>query len=128
MQVRDIMNTGLATVAPQATLEQALGLMASHKTRHVVVVEGESVVGILSDRDLAVHYKPSEEPQANWEQIQVRKVMTAHPTTIGSMAEVREAARLLLREAISALPVVDNGQLVGLLSDREFTRYFARKP
>jgi CBS domain-containing protein len=52
--------------------------------------------------------------------------MTAQPVTIGSGAPVREAARLLLKAAVSALPVIDNGQLVGVLSDRDFTRHFAQ--
>ncbi|MDH4248137.1 MAG: CBS domain-containing protein [Deltaproteobacteria bacterium] len=121
------MNDNPATVSPQDTLAKALATMADHKTRHVVVVDKDSVVGILSDRDLSIHFNSGNKTQQAWEQMQVAEVMTPRPLTIGSMAEIREAARLLLREAISAMPVVDNGQLAGLLSDRDFTRYFARK-
>ena len=127
MLVSAIMNDKPAQVAPQSTLSEALEMMATHKTRHVVVVENDGVVGILSDRDLAAHYKPENAPGESWDSMRVRQVMSARPVTIGSKAELREAARMLLREAVSALPVVDNGKLVGLLSDREFTRYFARQ-
>ena len=127
MLVSAIMNENPAQVSPQSALGEALEMMATHKTRHVVVVENESVVGILSDRDLAVHYTPENTPGESWDAMKVRQVMSARPVTIGSKAELREAARMLLREAVSALPVVDNGKLVGLLSDREFTRYFARQ-
>ena len=128
MIVRELMNAKPATLTPVATLAEALQLMAERKARHVVVLDGESVVGILSDRDLALYYDPVKMTEARWKQAQVSQLMSADPVTIGSGAEVREAARLLLKAAVSALPVVDNGTLVGVLSDRDFPRHFARVP
>ena len=126
MLVRDMMNRSPGTIAPEATLADALQLMAEKKNRHLVVVERDEVVGILSDRDLALYYDPDGMTEERWRQAKVRTIMTADPVTIGSGAPVREAARLLLKAAISALPVIDNGQLVGVLSDRDFTRHFAQ--
>lgn len=129
MIVRDFMNQAPATVRPNATLAEALQLMADRKVRHVVVVEPQeaAVVGILSDRDLAMFYDPAGMTQERWQQGSVSKLMSKTPVTIGSGAKVEEAARMLLREGVSALPVVDNGQLVGILSDRDFVRHFAGK-
>jgi CBS domain-containing protein len=126
MLVRDMMNTQPGTIAPEATLADALRVMAEKKNRHLVVVEKGAVVGILSDRDLALYYDPAGMTEERWKGVRVKQIMTANPITIGSGAPVREAARLLLKEAVSALPVIDNGQLVGALSDRDFTRHFAQ--
>ena len=126
MLVRDMMNKTPGRIKQDATLADALQLMAEKKNRHLVVVEGETVSGILSDRDLAMYYDPDGMTEERWRGTKVRQIMTANPITIGSGAPVREAARLLLKSAISALPVVDNGQLVGVLSDRDFTRHFAQ--
>jgi CBS domain-containing protein len=129
MNVRDIMNQAPATIRPNATLAEALQLMADRKVRHLVVVEAQEadVVGILSDRDLAMFYDPVNMTQERWQQGSVSQLMSKTPVTIGSGAKVEEAARMLLREGVSALPVVDNGQLVGILSDRDFVRHFAGK-
>ena len=128
MLVRDLMNRSPGAIAPEATLDDALRQMAEKKNRHLVVVTGPAVVGILSDRDLALHYDPDGMTAERWKETQVRQIMSPDPVTIGSGASVREAARLLLKAAVSALPVVDNGQLVGVISDRDFTRHFAQQP
>ena len=84
------------------------------------------MVGILSDQDMSMVYDPWQMTETRWKTITVKEVMSPNPVTIGSNATIEEAARILLREAVSALPVVDNGQLVGALSDRDFTRHFAQ--
>jgi CBS domain-containing protein len=126
MLVRDMMNSNPGRIAPGASLADALQMMAEKKNRHLVVVERDNVVGILSDRDLAMYYDPEGMTDERWRGTRVVQIMTAQPVTIGSGAPVREAARLLLKAAVSALPVIDNGQLVGVLSDRDFTRHFAQ--
>jgi acetoin utilization protein AcuB len=73
-----------------------------------------------------MYYDPEGMTDERWRGTRVVQIMTAQPVTIGSGAPVREAARLLLKAAVSALPVIDNGQLVGVLSDRDFTRHFAQ--
>jgi CBS domain-containing protein len=127
MLVRDMMNSNPGRIAPGASLADALQMMAEKKNRHLVVVERDNVVGILSDRDLAMYYDPEGMTDERWRGTRVVQIMTAQPVTIGSGAPVREAARLLLKAAVSALPVIDNGQLVGVLSDRDFTRHFAQR-
>lgn len=130
MIVRDIMNQAPGTIRPNATLADALQLMADRKARHLVVIDPEAtqVIGILSDRDMAMYYDPNGMTEARWQQANVDQIMTKSPITIGSGARVEEAARMLLREGVSALPVVDSGQLVGIISDRDFVRHFAGRP
>ena len=127
MKVRDLMNEKPATLTAQASLADALDLMAKQKLRHVVILDGAQLpVGIVSDRDLAMVYDPAAISEGRWKQTTVVQVMTADPITVGSGTEVQAAAKLLLQHAVSALPVLDNGQLVGILSEKDFVRYFAR--
>ncbi|HEX7928136.1 MAG TPA: CBS domain-containing protein [bacterium] len=130
MIVRDIMNQQPGTIRPHATLAEALQLMADRKSRHLVVMDADdaTVIGILSDRDMAMYYDPLGMTQERWKQGNVEQLMSKSVVTIGSGAKLEEAARMLLREGVSALPVVDSGQLVGILSDRDFVRYFAGRP
>ena len=127
MRVRDLMNTEPAVISPEQGLDKGLALMADRKNRHLMVVdEASNVVVILSDQDMSMVYDPWQMTETRWKTITVKEVMSPNPVTIGSNATIEEAARILLREAVSALPVVDNGQLVGALSDRDFTRHFAQ--
>ena len=127
MKVRELMNEKPATLTAQASLADALDLMAKQKLRHVVILDGLGLpVGIVSDRDLAMVYDPAAISDGRWKQTKVDQVMTPDPITVGSGAEVQAVAKLLLQHAVSALPVVDNGQLVGILSEKDFVRYFAR--
>lgn len=128
MLVNQIMNDKPPATTPHTPISEALKLMAKHKERHLIVMgNNKSVVGILSDRDISVRYNPDNHTSDKWDHITTGECMTPWPFTIGSLAPVKEAAKIMLKEAVSALPVVDNGALVGLLSDRDFTRYFARK-
>jgi CBS domain-containing protein len=53
--------------------------------------------------------------------------MSADPETIGSHASVEEAAKMLLRLGVSALPVVESGELRGIITEKDFVRHFARE-
>ena len=126
MIVKDLMNEKPGSIAPEASLADALKAMADNKSRHLVVIESEeNVVGIFSDRDLAMVYDPVNMTQERWESVKVNQVMAKNPVSIGSQAPIGEAARLLLRHSVSSLPVVDNGILIGILTQREFVRHFA---
>ena len=128
MNVADIMNPNPARVGVDDTLATALKVMAEQKNRHVVVMEeGQTVTGILSDRDLAMYYDPVNMTPERWKDVKVSLLMSADPVSIGSHAPVGEAAKLLLRHGVSALPVVDNGVLTGILSEKDFVRHFAKE-
>jgi len=126
MFVADFMSPRPIQISPDEDLAEALAKMGKHKIRHLVVVsEDGTVKGILSDRDLAMYYDPMNMTEERWKQARVKDLMTRDPDTIGSLSPIRSAAKLILSLAISALPVVDNGQLKGLLTERDFVRHFA---
>lgn len=127
MLVRDLMDAQPGSVTPDATLAEALRLMSEKRTHHLPVMNGGDLVGVLSDHDLAMYYDPVNMTEQRWEQTHVSEIMSTEVVTIGSGATIPVAARLMLKEAVSVLPVVDAGTLVGMLSDRDFTRYFARQ-
>ena len=127
MKVSDFMNESPATVRMEDTLDTALNLMAEQKNRHVVVMkEGDEVAGILTDRDLAMYYDPTNMTAERWKKAKVSDLMTEHPVSIGSHAPIDAAARMLLKLGVSALPVVESGTLCGILSEKDFVRHFAK--
>ncbi len=115
MLVRDVMHSPVITISTGATLEEANTLMWEQGIRHLPVVEGGRVVGILTDRD--VRLATSElspmpyKPQARVEEVMTTPVLTADP-----MDPVEEAARVMRDRKIGCLPVVDGRELVGIIT------------
>jgi nucleotide-binding universal stress UspA family protein/CBS domain-containing protein len=99
-------------VSPSDTLAAAQSLMHRHELLSIPVVANGILVGIVTDRDLRSH-------AGQLEQTTVQSAMALGPITISPAMPVEEAARLLLRLGVGALPVVENGQLQGLVSTRE---------
>jgi CBS domain-containing protein len=132
MDLRDVMQTEVVTLAESDHLDLADSIMRLGRIRHIPVVSGERLVGILSQRDLfraalstALHLRPAAERE--WlAKIPVREVMVHPVITCGPDTPVREAVELMLRHKIGCLPVVDHGKLVGLVSETDFLRLLAR--
>ena len=125
MLVHDLMTHDPATISQDAHLGQALELMGTRKIRHLIVMNEErKVVGILSDRDLAMYYDPVHMTQARWAATKVKDLMTRNPKSVGSGTSIESAARMLVDSGFSGLPVIDEGTLVGFLSDKDFVRSF----
>lgn len=122
MLVRDIMQSRVVTVTPQTAARDALRLLRARGIRHLVVLEGEGVVGIVSDRDVK-QIAAQPERFAEWavDDVMSGAVITADPTT-----PVEDAARLMLKEKISALPVTQDGKLVGIVTETDVMRLFVR--
>lgn len=119
------MNTSPATIDPEESLASGLKAMGQHNVRHLVVMRSSGdVVGILSDRDLALFYDPSGMTKEIWDETKAGALMSRRPVTIGSNADIEAAAKLLIKTGFSALPVVDNGTLVGILTERDYVRRF----
>jgi acetoin utilization protein AcuB len=132
MLVRDIMQSKLITVDPKTTLPQAMRLAAERRIRHLPVVQDGNLVGIVSDRDLkqamASPATSLEAHELNYllHRLTVAEIMTRTVITIGPMTPVEEAARLMVQEKISALPVTEAGQLIGILTETDVLDLFVR--
>jgi len=132
MLVRDLMQTEVVTLDAKDHLDLADSLMRLGRIRHMPVLSGGKLVGILSQRDLfragisaVLRLRPSAERE--WlAKIPVREVMTSPVITARPDMSVREAVQLMLDHKIGCLPVVEKGELVGLLSETDCLRYLAR--
>jgi CBS domain-containing protein len=101
------------TVAPQASVFEALSLLAEYNVGALMVVEDGRLVGVFSERDYArkvvLKGKFSKDTP-------VREIMTADPVVIGRSTEVPRCMQLMTEKQVRHLPVVDGGTLEGVIS------------
>ncbi len=115
MLVQDVMHSPVVTISTGATLEEANSLMWEQGIRHLPVLEGSRIVGILTDRD--VRLATSElSPMPYKPQARVEEIMTAPVLTADPMDPVEEAARVMRDRKIGCLPVVNGRELVGIIT------------
>jgi acetoin utilization protein AcuB len=108
MRVGGIMRTHVVTVSPRESAEAAIERMRRARIRHLVVQDGEKVVGVVSDRDL-----PPGSPRRPRT---VEDVMTSPAVTCSPHTTLREAANLLRGRAIGCLLVVAEGRVAGIVT------------
>lgn len=124
MFVRDCMTANPRTIEPGATLEEAFGLMRALRIRHLPVVDGPTLVGIITWTDLMGTFAsswtaPRSRASAAARNARVASVMTRDAFTITPDAPVEVAARLLRERKIGSLPVVDRQKLVGIVTESD---------
>ena len=115
MLVRDIMRSPVVAVPPETTLEDAYRTMREKAFRHLPVLEGERLVGVVTDRDLRLATSalaPSPFPAGS----SVAAVMCREPLTANADDAVEDAARVMRERKIGCLPVVDDGRVIGIIT------------
>jgi CBS domain-containing protein len=112
--VGDWMTPNPITVSPETPISETAYLMRAQGIRHVLVLEGDVLVGIASNRD--VRGRSLEQPSEISPRSPIAKVMTESPVTVSVETPLTEAARAMLDRKIGALPVTDNLRLVGILT------------
>ena len=129
MIVRDLMQSEVATLKISDTLGLADDIMKLGRIRHLPVMAGTKVVGIISQRDLFLAGISSvlqlrRAAEREWlAGIHIREVMTREVVTIGPDAPVRDAVQLMLDKRIGCLPVLEGQALVGLISETDCLRH-----
>lgn len=129
IRVADCMTASPLTVSPQTSLREALELMMRKHVRHLPVVDaGAKLVGMVTDRDLR-RVSPSplapsarEEAMAAMDTTSVEKVMVREPTTVRVDQPLSDAVKVMVEKKYGALPVVQGGRLVGILSQIDVLR------
>jgi acetoin utilization protein AcuB len=124
MQVREWMSPDPVTVTPQTTVADARTLLSEHGFRHLPVVDGGVLVGIVSDRDVAINPRALRAAVRSHtvgdlvdDDRTVEAVMSRDPHVVDAEATLDAAARLLVSRQISALPVIDDGRaLIGIIT------------
>ena len=124
MRVRDIMTSQPATIAPEAPLGAALAAMRERQIRHLPVVdEGGRLVGILTDRDLRqatfARFRALHEAERD---LTVQDAMSWAVVTTHPDATIGHAAAVMFERRIGSLPIVEDGRLVGILTERDLLR------
>lgn len=128
MYVSDWMTKKVFTVSADDYLSDVISLMKEKSIKHVPVVKGGMLKGIISDRDLK-EFSPSKATSLDIYELhyllantRVKDVMKAKVITIAPDTPVEEAAMTMLDGNIGCLPVVEQGRLAGIISDRDIYR------
>lgn len=113
------------------SMKKAMDLLKEHEIRHLPVLrDGERLVGILSERDIK---QASPSPATALEireiyylldKVKVKQIMTRRPYTVSSSAPIEDAALIIREKKIGCLPVVDDGKLVGILTETDIIDAF----
>lgn len=131
MKVRDLMTKDVLIVGRNDELTLADDIMKTKRVRHLPVVEGGRLVGILTQRDLfhaALSNAMGFGEKAQKEfliTVAVKEVMNDEVLTIEPGADVKEAARKMLEHKVGCLPVVEAGRLVGLVTETDLLKVIA---
>lgn len=129
MRMKDLMSVPATAVAPGDSLHVADGIMSMGAVRHLPVVSGGRLVGVLSHRDILRApglLSPSlDSTRTVLKALRVEDVMSTPALTIGADASVQEAAKLLLKNRVGCLPVLDGGRLAGIVTTSDLLRAIA---
>jgi acetoin utilization protein AcuB len=111
MRIGEIMSTDVLATTPDAKAEHVWHEMQLRRIRHYVVMAGGRVVGVVSDRDLGGRSAAAVRKGRSVSDFMSHGVVTAQPDTT-----LRQAANLMRGRTIGCLPVIDDGQLVGIVT------------
>ena len=132
LRVKDLMSDALEVVSPDAQLHDVLIKMNRAGYRHLPVVVDDKLVGVITDRDLrlAVNSPLVEEEkdlvrESVLEDVRVDQCMTPDPQCVSSDTPAYEVADLLSLNKFGAMPVVDDGKLIGMISYIDFLKHYA---
>lgn len=132
MLVRDIMQPHPVSATPETRLPHLLRLLQRRGFRHLPVLDGGKLVGIISDRDLkqsmvsAASVTEGRERDRLLDELTAKQIMAREVVTIGQTVGVEEAARLMATRKISALPVTEGDRLVGIVTETDVLQLFVR--
>jgi CBS domain-containing protein len=114
--VRDAMTANPRTASPAQSLADAAQIMKSEDVGSVPVVEDGRLVGMLTDRDIAIR---AVAEGVDAQTLNVGDVASREPVTVEPGQDLDEALALMARHQVRRLPVVDDGQLVGILAQAD---------
>lgn len=125
MFVKDQMIQEVITVTPATPVPEALKIMQEHSIKRLPVMNNDKLVGIVTESAL-LKVSPSPATSLSIFEINflvakmtVKEVMTKKPITISPQSTIEEAALIMRNKKISALPVVEDGKLIGIISESD---------
>ena len=128
MFVSHWMTRKVFTVSPEESVTGAVSLMKEKGIKHIPVLRDEKLIGIISDRDIN-EFTPSKATTLDIFELhyllaktKVKEIMKSNVTTTTPSTPVEEAAMVMHDQNVGCLPVLENGRLVGIISDRDIYR------
>lgn len=132
--VSEIMTKNIIALNRSDDLESAERLFKRHHIRHIPVVSGDIVIGMLSYTDLlrisfadAVGDDESEIDTVVYNMFTIDQVMTKNVVTVTSNTDIKEVAKIITSNEFHALPVVENGDLVGIVTTTDLINYLIKQ-
>ena len=139
MVVRDVMTEDPFTIEPDAPLGKAIDVMRAKELRHLPVVDQAGrLIGIIADRDVrraalvpaveedvSASDRPLRRPDQALKDLMVKDVMSGDVLTTHPEAPLAHAARVMFERRVGSLPVILDGRLVGMLTERDVARALA---
>lgn len=130
MPVSSIMTKDIIALNRTDDLETAERLFKQHHIRHIPVVSGDVIIGMLSYTDLlrisfadAVSDDETEVDTVVYNMFTIEQVMTKNVVTVTSETSIKEVAEILTKNEFHALPVVDHGELVGIVTSTDLINF-----
>jgi acetoin utilization protein AcuB len=130
MLVGERMSYPVITISPDLPIVEALNLMKRERIRRTPVVKDGVLVGIVSDKDLLNASPSPASAMSVWElsyilsKIQVIEVMSRKVLTVTETTPIEEAARIMADNKIGGLPVMKDGQIVGIITETDLFKIF----
>ena len=124
MFARDVMTTPVYFVAPDSTVAHARNLMVRHRISRLLVMEGPSLTGILTKKDIAYRLRQGE---PSWrrrplDRIPVGALATNHPLIATPDTGILAIARLFVEKTISSVPIVDRETIAGIVTKTDLMK------
>jgi CBS domain-containing protein len=119
MQVADVMKADVKTTTPGDSFAHVATLLRDNQVSSIVVMDGDRVAGIVTERDLVNLVADGLDPGSTT----VGDRMSTNLDTVEPRTDIAEAAEHMARLRIRHLPVVDNGKLAGIISIRDLTNW-----
>ena len=130
MKVEKWMTSDPKTIQEDDFVKTAVTLVLQNRIRHLPVVRGDSLVGIISDRDLkrampsVVAGATSDEYQAFMEETSIKEVMTVNPITCTPETDMVDLVREFCQHKVGAIPVVEGERVVGIVTQTDMMQAF----
>ena len=113
MKVRDVMTNSVDWVTPDTSVVEVAQLMKNDDVGSIPVCKEDRLIGIITDRDIVLKVVAAGRSTNN---ISVKDVMSTDIISVSADQDVHEAADLMSRNQIRRLPVLEKGELVGILA------------
>ncbi len=133
MKVRNIMTTEVVTLKVDEELSLASDIMTLARIRHLPIVEGDRLAGIISQRDLfkasldSVMGYDYRKTRDHLKTVTIKEVMIEKVITIGPDTQIHAAGQILIEKKIGCLPVIKNNALLGMVTETDILQFYVSR-